>query len=189
MAFRWWRDSSHRDSAPLTPAVTVSGAFTTGGNYTGQASDLQNNLELHDYASFTHGTHYMRFGGLLRSYNDAYTTHANINGSYQFQSIAQYEAGKPSLYSAAVIHNPLVKVLAVDAALFFQDEWRWSAEREYQRGSSRRRPELNPAVIPPTGLRVLRLCGVSITMARRRRRLLFVSASDFSTTVSATTTY
>ncbi len=63
--------------------------------------------------------------GLIRSYDNAYTSHANINGSYQFQSIAQYESGKPSLYSAAVIHNPLTKLLAVDAALFFQDEWRW----------------------------------------------------------------
>ena len=86
---------------------------------------LQNNLELHDFVSLTHGNHYMRFGGLLRSYNNAYTSQANINGSYQFQSLAQYEAGKPSLYTAAVIHNPVSKVLAVDAALFFQDEWRW----------------------------------------------------------------
>ena len=125
VAFRWWRDSSHRTPAFLTPAVTVTGAFTTGGNYTGQASDLENNLELHDYVTLTHGAQYMRFGGLIRSYNDAYTSHANINGSYQFQSIAQYQAGKPSLYSAAVIHNPLTKLLAVDAALFFQDEWRW----------------------------------------------------------------
>ena len=125
VAFRWWRDGSHRTPAFLTPSVSVQGAFTTGGSYQGQASDLQNNYELHDYLTWTTGNHYIRMGGLMRAYNNAYTSQASINGNYQFQSIAQYEAGTPSLYSAAVIQNPLSKVLAVDAALFYQDEWRW----------------------------------------------------------------
>ncbi|MEO6922790.1 MAG: hypothetical protein ABI142_03100, partial [Bryocella sp.] len=125
VAFRWWRDSSHRTPSFLTPSVTVQGAFTTGGNYQGQATDLQNNFEMHDTASLTAGNHFMRFGGLMRSYSDTFTSQANINGSYQFQSIAQYLAGKPSLYSAAIISNPVARILAFDAALFFQDEWRW----------------------------------------------------------------
>ena len=127
VAFRWWRDSSHRTPAFLTPSITVQGAFTTGGNYQGQATDLQNNFEMHDFATLISGNHSMRFGGLMRSYNDAYTSRANINGSYQFQSIAQYLAGKPSLYSAAIISNPLARVLSFDAALFFQDEWHLKA--------------------------------------------------------------
>lgn len=125
VAFRWWRDSSHRTPAFLTPSITVQGAFTTGGNYQGQATDLQNNFEIHDFATLISGNHAMRFGGLMRSYNDAYTSRANINGNYQFQSIAQYLAGKPSLYSAAIISKPLARVLSFDAALFFQDEWHW----------------------------------------------------------------
>lgn len=125
IAFRWWRDSSHRTPAFYTPAITVLGSFTTGGNYQGQATDLTHNLQLQDNATLTAGRHTMRFGGLMRAYNDEYTSHASINGSYQFQSIADYLAGKPSLYSAAIIRNPVAHVLSVDAALFFQDEWRW----------------------------------------------------------------
>lgn len=125
LSFRWWRDSSHRTPAFYTPTVTVLGAFTTGGSYPGQATDLTHYLQLQERATLTAGRHAMRFGGRVQAFNEEYTSHANVNGSYQFPSIARYQAGKPSLYTAAVISNPRTHLLSLDAALFFQDEWRW----------------------------------------------------------------
>jgi len=125
IAVRWWRDRSNRIPVSFRPSVSVSGAFTTGGSSQGTAVDHLDGVELHNYATVNDGSHVMRMGVLLRSYRDAYYSQASINGSYSFQSIAAYQAGTPSQYTATIINNPTTRILAFDGAIFFQDEWRW----------------------------------------------------------------
>ncbi|MDE1176017.1 MAG: carboxypeptidase regulatory-like domain-containing protein [Edaphobacter sp.] len=127
LSARWWRIRTDQTPESTRPAVTVQGSFVSGGSASGHTSNHQDNVELHDYVTLTAGKHVMRAGVLLRSYRVADYSNAGSNGNYQFQSLADYHAATPSpyLYTATVITNPLARLLQLDGALFFQDEWRW----------------------------------------------------------------
>ena len=121
---RWTRERTDQNPNSTRPSVTVQGAFISGGSLLGRLENHQDNLELHDYMTVTHGAHVLRFGGLLRTYRIADFSNAGTNGSYLFQSIADYRAQKPYQYNATTVQNPLARLLQLDAALFLQDEWR-----------------------------------------------------------------
>jgi hypothetical protein len=122
--FLWRRISNNATSNFLTPAVTVQGAFTTGGNGLGILHDHQDVFMLQNYGTETAGPHTIRFGGRARAYRDANYSTLGANGSYYFSTAAAYQAGTPSQYSATVIENPLARVLLFDGSLFVQDDWR-----------------------------------------------------------------
>ena len=126
LSVRWTRMRTSQSPDSLRPAVTVQGSFTTGGSGSGSTQNHQDNIELHDYLTMTVGTHTMRMGGLVRSYRIADYSNAGSNGSYLFQSLADFHAAtpRPYLYTATVIGNPVARVLQFDGALFLQDEWR-----------------------------------------------------------------
>jgi Carboxypeptidase regulatory-like domain len=128
--FLWRRISNNSESNAFTPAVTVQGAFTTGGNGIGVLHDHQDVFMLQNYGTATIGRHTVRFGGRARAYRDADYSTAGINGSYFFNCALtsptcpeSYQAEKPSQYSATVIENPLARVLLFDGSLFAQDDW------------------------------------------------------------------
>lgn len=122
--FLWRR--THNDQTPsfLTPAVTVQGAFTTGGSSTGKVQDHQDVFMLQTYGTATAGPQTLRFGVRLRSYRDVNYSTTGANGSYFFSSVAAYQAGTPSQYSATVITNPTACALFFDGSVFAQDDWR-----------------------------------------------------------------
>jgi hypothetical protein len=122
--FQWSHIINNQEAASLTPAVTVQGAFTTGGNSAGAERDTQNNFELQNYSTATTGNHTLRFGTRLRLYDDTSFSTTGQNGTYTFDTVASYQAGQPSLYSANVIVNPLANVKLFDGALYFQDDWK-----------------------------------------------------------------
>ena len=123
--FQWQRIRTGQVASYLAPAITVQGAFTEGGSNTGVVSDHQDTFELRDYSTATFGTHTLRFGSRWRAYRDANYSTSGTNGHYIFQTIAHYLAQTPDQYSATVINNPLARVLLVDGAFFYQDDWRW----------------------------------------------------------------
>jgi hypothetical protein len=125
MSARWVRERSDQKPDSTRPTVTVQGSFVAGGSPLGHMVNHQDNLEFHDYATLTAGTHVMRMGLLARSYRIADYSNAGTNGNYLFQTVADYHAVRPYQYTATVVQNPLAKVLQFDGALFFQDEWRW----------------------------------------------------------------
>ncbi len=127
LSLRWVRMRTSQIPGNTKPAVTVQGSFVTGGSTSGYASNHQDNLELHDYMTYTSGSHVMRMGVLGRTYRVADYSNSGSNGNYLFQSLADYHAAqpKPYIYTATVITNPLARLLQFDGALFFQDEWRW----------------------------------------------------------------
>lgn len=123
--FQWRRIRNNQTPSYVTPAVTVEGAFTTGGSSAGTVEDHQDILEFHNYSTAALNAHTLNFGVRLRGYRDANYSNAGANGSYLFSSISQYLAGKPAQYQQTVIDNPLARLMMLDAALFYQDDWQW----------------------------------------------------------------
>ncbi len=123
--FQWRRIRNSQKANFLTPAVVVEGAFTDGGNSSGVLQDHQDILELQNYSTAIAGGHTIRFGARLRTYRDANYSTSGANGTYIFQSIAHYVNETPDQYQVTTVKEPLARALLVDAALFFQDDWRW----------------------------------------------------------------
>lgn len=120
----WDHTSSSETPVSLAPSITVEGAFTTGGSGAGVSRNHADMIVLQNNSTATAGSHDMNFGVRLRLTRAANYSTAGANGSYFFTSIAAYQAGTPSQYSATVIQNPLVRAAIFDGALFFQDDWR-----------------------------------------------------------------
>jgi hypothetical protein len=120
----WDHTSSNQTPVSLAPSVTVEGAFTAGGSGAGANRNHADMFVLQNYSTATTGAHDMNFGIRLRLTRAANYSTAGANGSYFFTSVAAYQAGTPSQYSATVIHNPQVSAAIFDGALFFQDDWR-----------------------------------------------------------------
>ena len=123
--FQWRRVRNDQVASFSTPTINVQGAFITGGSNAGDVNDHQDIFELQNYSTATAGKHTIRFGARLRVYRDANESTSGANGNYIFQSVAQYTALKPAQYQITVINNPLARALLFDAALFYQDDWRW----------------------------------------------------------------
>jgi hypothetical protein len=122
--FQWRRVRNDQAASYFTPTVTVQGAFTTGGSNSGVAQDHQDIFELQNYFTATAGSHTVRFGTRLRTYQDANYSTAGSNGNYLLTSVDQYLAQTPAQYQATLIRNPLARALLFDGALFYQDDWR-----------------------------------------------------------------
>ncbi len=123
--FQWRRIRNRQEASYFTPTVSVQGAFTTGGNNSGVVRDHQDVFELQNYSTATAGKHTLRFGTRLRAYRVADYSTSGENGNYFFETVDQYLAKTPAQYQATVITNPLARALLFDAALFYQDDWRW----------------------------------------------------------------
>jgi hypothetical protein len=121
---QWSHIVNNQEAASIKPAVTVQGAFTSGGNSAGSERDTQNNFELQNYSTATTGNHTLRFGTRLRLYDDTSFSTTGQNGTYTFDTVAAYQAEQPSQYSANVITNPLANVKLFDGALYVQDDWK-----------------------------------------------------------------
>ena len=61
--FLWRRISNNSTSNSSTPAISVQGAFTAGGNGEGTLHDHQDQFTLQNYGTATVGPHTLRFGG------------------------------------------------------------------------------------------------------------------------------
>ena len=107
-----------------SPTVSVQGSFTDGGSNAGTQRDSQDDFELQDYLTGQKGAHTLNFGTRLRVYDDANYTNAGTNGSYVFQSNANYVAKTPQQYSVTVVNKYTARAVLFDAALFYQDDWK-----------------------------------------------------------------
>ena len=106
------------------PAVTLQGAFSTGGSNSGTVQDHQDDYELQNYFAASLGNHSLNFGTRLRAYRDTNFTDAGTNGAYIFDSTANYLAGTPQQYTVTKVNNYVARAILFDAALFYQDDWK-----------------------------------------------------------------
>jgi hypothetical protein len=95
--FQLFFEKDHDPSRSVSPAqkIVVDGAFTGGG---AQADVLttENNLKINDVVSWSHGRHYLKFGVNIPNLSRrAWEDHANRQGTFNFSSLASYNAQQP----------------------------------------------------------------------------------------------
>ena len=121
---QWRRMRNSQSADVLTPTVTVQGSFTDGGNSSGTVQDHQDDFEIQDKSTATAGRHTLRFGANALVYHDANYSNSGVNGTYMFTNLAAYQAATPTLYTATVVTNPLVRATIFAGSLYLQDDWK-----------------------------------------------------------------
>ena len=104
------------------PTVRVLDAFTAGGAQqagTRRATELEWATNL-DWA---HKRHSLRIGSLVEGGTYSSDLRSNYLGTYTFESLADFDAGRPSTFEER-IGNPRVRYSQWQAGLFAQDDWR-----------------------------------------------------------------
>ena len=146
--FQFQRETSHQLPLSALTQVQVQGAFTGGGSNQGQVRNTQNNYELQDYVTISHGKHLTQFGTRLRGLTIASRLNPNFNGTFVFSNV--YSGGQlvatglqayqnaiagncsstnyspiacPSQFSMSA-GNPAIQLNWFDAGLYAEDEWR-----------------------------------------------------------------
>jgi hypothetical protein len=82
--FQYVHEVANQSPLSTSPEVSVSGAFSSGGNITGINDDTQNRYELQDETYLTLGKHALKIGGRLRSTIEDNSTNQSFNGQYSF---------------------------------------------------------------------------------------------------------
>lgn len=121
--FEYSRDRSRQAAQKFGPTISVLSAFTTGGSSIGITADHEDHFELQNYTSMTFGMHLVKFGGRLRTTRNVNDSNANYNGTFTFTSLQDYLAGKPNQFTITYGQSA-AEVVAVDAGLYTQDDWR-----------------------------------------------------------------
>ena len=121
----WSARSTDTTSASQLPTIRVLDAFTSGGSgQSGTRSSKQ--LHVEQNADFTIGRrHTLRAGVALDNAWVDSTDLSNSNGTYTFSSLADYNAGRPSLYTRR-IGDPAVAYSMLQAGWYLQDDIRFS---------------------------------------------------------------
>lgn len=136
--FQYVHDFNNQAPISTLPAISVVGAFSTGGNTGGTSTDTQNRYELQNITYMNFGKHALKFGGRLRATKDDNEANAHFNSAYTFGSLQSYQttltdiAGGlpltdgPSYYSLSynTVGAARAEVTYFDAGLFVQDDWR-----------------------------------------------------------------
>jgi hypothetical protein len=144
--FQFQRETNHQLPLGVGPTIEVQGFFTNGENSEGLVRTTQDNYELQNYTSITHGNHLIKFGARVRGITSAESTDANFNGTFIFSPIGGNPFTALQAYENAASGNcvsganyspqncpsqfsittgtPNVSVGWFDAGLYAEDEWR-----------------------------------------------------------------
>jgi hypothetical protein len=133
-------------STPSNPngAPTITAPDLTIGGYSGGAnSSTAQNYELQNYFTFTTGKHTMNFGARSRDFQSDSTQVSGFNGSFAFQTAAQFQAAavylaaNPNATSVPAADAPYSLSITTtsnggfasanefDIGAFFQEDYRW----------------------------------------------------------------
>ncbi len=141
--FQYLRDLSTVTPLSSEPNISVPGYFVSGGSTSQTEHDHTDRFELQNLTTMTAGAHAIKFGTRLRDSHDTNTTNTYFNGSYNFDSVADY-VGALNLLNGipcpvtnpptACAPNKLIYYTGneyalgnvFDAALFLQDDWKKS---------------------------------------------------------------
>jgi len=137
--FQYLRENSSDVPNSIIPSVTVPGSFTAGGASGGTSTDHQDHYELQNYTSMSLGNHFLKFGGRLRLTHDSSLAANGFNGTWVFQTLADYSPTPPPMGPTppqqpfqlsinfpgnGLTTIPTVTVNVVDAGFYIQDDWR-----------------------------------------------------------------
>ena len=102
------------------PTIRVLDSFTSGGAQ--QHQDLRYDwLQMMADVDYVRGVHSFRFGNDLWFQHVRNIQENNYLGTYTFSSLADFEAGRPSIYSR-VVGDPQVTFLSVRTGMYVQDD-------------------------------------------------------------------
>ena len=116
-----WTDSASVATIEV-PTVRVLDAFTVGG---GQVAGGQRSktLTLGSDFDYVRGNHTWRMGTQIDTANWHSDDHTNYLGTYTFESLAAYDAGRPRSYTRRV-GDPNIDYTYFQGALYAQDDFR-----------------------------------------------------------------
>jgi hypothetical protein len=118
-----WR-SSRVESATARPTVRVLDAFVTGG--AGRAGGRRSvELEGAVDVDYVRGAHSMRAGLLVEGGRFRSDERTNDLGTFTFSSLADYQAGRASLFTRRS-GDPLISYRSLQLGAYFQDDYRLS---------------------------------------------------------------
>lgn len=127
--FQFDHSKSRSDGDNSVPTIQVLDSFTGGGSQVGQASNTENEFELTNNTSFSHGSHAFKFGARVRHTSITDISPQNFGGTYTFSSMLGYQQSvlgnsqNATQFSLAA-GNPEAKVSQTDFGGFFQDDWK-----------------------------------------------------------------
>jgi len=116
------RERENVTSRTQSPALIVHGAFSGGGAQE-QSLQHQTRLQFQDVFSYSSGVHSIRAGGGTRSSWLSQEDRSNFGGSFEFASLADFEAGRP-IYYRRVEGDPFIRFAQHSGFGFAQEDWR-----------------------------------------------------------------
>jgi len=125
--FQFVRERRTQTGNSFAPTIIVREAFVGGGSRVGIDSNTQDRWELQDYASWFKARHALKAGIRLRGIQVTDSTQLNFNGTFVFDSLAQYRdvlLSKPGTRPAQFLlsgGNPTAQVGQTDFGGFIQD--------------------------------------------------------------------
>jgi hypothetical protein len=130
--FEWIHTMLAQDPVSSAPAVTVNGTVNDGGNNTQINHDREDHFEFQANGTYERGKQLFRFGARERLYREANLSTAGFNGTFTFNSLADYQTsvapdGSPSATPSAAQFSitegqSSFKVLTADLAVWAEDE-------------------------------------------------------------------
>ena len=114
-----WSDSESRSAFEL-PTVRVNDAFTRGGAQVG-GGQRSFGFTFGSDLDYVRSIHSLRTGILVDGGSVRADDTSNYLGTYTFESLAAYEAGRPRSYTRR-IGDPLIRYETVQAAVYLQDD-------------------------------------------------------------------
>jgi Carboxypeptidase regulatory-like domain len=151
--FEYRRGINSETPVSQAPTFGVGGYFSDGGSGTQYSNGHSDHLELQNITTMTAGKHAIKFGAWLRDNRQATSTDSNYNGSFSFPTLQAYVDTLNGLASGETVAeiaaacpptssgtpgqctpNKLTyttgpeafKGNLFDAALFFQDDWKFN---------------------------------------------------------------
>lgn len=132
----------HNSETPqnFLPTIDVLGAFTGGGDSSGTFNRYETHYTFHNYTTLTLGHHLVRFGGRLLDLPRTEATNGNFNGTFTFNSLADYQQTLQGLRNGQTMAqvqaagygpsqfnitagNLRASINRIDGALFVNDDW------------------------------------------------------------------
>ncbi len=131
---RFQYDHSIETTSPVNtePTLQVQGIFSAGGNSQLNIHDHTDRWELQNITTMSAGKHAIKFGTRLRDTRDANFADSGFNGTFVFQTQTDYlnAVNSPTTANAQQLTystgTPNAVANVFDAALFVQDDWKFS---------------------------------------------------------------
>jgi Carboxypeptidase regulatory-like domain len=124
----------------FSPTIDVLGAFTGGGDSSGTFNRYETHYTFQNYTTMTLNHHVIEFGGTLLDLPRTESTNGGFNGTFTFNSLADYQQTLQGLRNGLTIAqiqaagygpsqfnvtagNLWASINRIDGALFVNDDW------------------------------------------------------------------